>query len=275
MKILNKQKPQAFYPLKYLYFETKKAMKIELENAQSLKIKHPQDTYEIIRRVFYESDKKVDLMKEHLWAISLNKSMRVLNIELVSIGCKDRTIADPGEIFRVPLYKSSNYIILVHNHPSETLQPSEADLKFTNRIIKAGHILDIEVIDHVIVTRHSFYSFEQNGKIEELNICTEYALSFIYEKRMARRMEELKKKAEKDHKKGLSKGRREGKEEGREQGRQEGARRERREIAIEMLKEGVDDKKIVKITGLTRSWLSRLKNELAKKNNPSNIEVFV
>ena len=83
-------------------------MKIEVQNADKIKVQNPADTFEIIQKIFYQKKDEVDLMKEHFWSISLNNDMKILAIELVSIGCKDRVIADPGDVFRIPLYKWSN-----------------------------------------------------------------------------------------------------------------------------------------------------------------------
>ena len=105
-------------------------MIIDLKSVEHLKMQAPQDIYEVIHKIFYQQKDKVDLMKEHLWAFSLSNAMNIINLELVSIGTKNRTIADPGDVFRVPLYKSSCYVALVHNHPSGSLEPSKADLDF-------------------------------------------------------------------------------------------------------------------------------------------------
>ena len=189
-------------------------MKINVENEEHINIQDPRDIWEIIQRIFYQKEGEVDLMKEHLWAFSLSKAHKILNIELVSMGSKDRTIADPGDIFRVPLYKSSSYVILVHNHPAGVLKPSQADIDLTNKLIKAGDILDIKVIDHVIVSDKSFFSFELTGLIEQLQMDNKYALTFVYKKKMERKMEELKKSVEREKKKfGIQK-KKEGKKEG-------------------------------------------------------------
>ena len=217
-------------------------MRIEVENAENIKVQHPEDTYEIIRKIFYDRHDEVDLMKEHFWTIALNKALKILAIELVSIGCKDKTIADPGDVFRVPLYKSSSAVVLVHSHPSGDLQPSEADLELTNRLMKAGDILDIKIIDHVIVTKHSFYSLRESGHIEKLKWDTTYALSFIYEKKVSKRMEQLKAEVEKERKKGKREGLKEGKQEGEKIGLEKGAKKEKVEIARNLLSQGIDPK---------------------------------
>ena len=196
-------------------------MKIHVENAEHINIQDPRDIWEIIQRIFYQKKDEVDLMKEHLWAFSLNKARKILNIELVSMGSKDRTIIDPGDIFRVPLYKSSSYVILVHNHPSGRLKPSDADIEITNKIMKAGDILDIPVIDHVIVSDKSFFSFELTGLIEQLQMDNKYALTFVYKKKMERKMEELKKSVERQKKESRIEGLKEGEEKGIIKGKKE------------------------------------------------------
>lgn len=238
-------------------------MQISLDSTRE-RIQEAQDIHEIIQRVFYQKKGELDLHKEHFWVFSLNKIFKILNLELVSMGSKDRTIADPGEVFRFPLYKSSSYVILVHNHPSGSLKPSEADIKLTNRLMKAGDILNVKVIDHVIVTEKSYFSLRDNGIIEKLEFNTEYALNFIYEKKMKRKMEDLKKEVEKERDKGKLEGLREGKLEGRQEGKREGMKQRNVEIARAMLREGEGTEKIIKYTGLSRQWIGRIKSNLDK-----------
>ena len=238
-------------------------MHIELKDAENIKLQHPQDTYEIIRKIFYERKKEVDLMKEHLWAFSLNTALKILNIELVHIGTKDRTLADPGDVFRVPLYKSSSYVILVHNHTSGDLQPSKPDLDITNKFMKAGDILDIPVIDHIIVTERSFFSFKTAGLMEQLEQDNKYALTFVYKKKMERKMEELKASVEREKREfGIQK-----KKEGIKEGEEKGAKKRDREMARTMLSKGMDTKTIQEITGLSKQWIGRIKNEIENEQN--------
>lgn len=240
-------------------------MKINVENAEHINIQDPRDIWEIIQRIFYQKKGELDLMKEHLWAFSLNKARKILNIELVSMGSKDRTVIDPGDIFRVPLYKSSSYVILVHNHPSGRLKPSDTDIEITNKIIKAGELLDIKVLDHVIVSDKSFFSFELTGLIEQLREDNKYALTFVYKKKMERKMEALKANVEREKKKfGIQK-----LKEGVKKGLKEGKKERDREIARNLLLQGVDTKIIEASTGLTKQWIGRIKNELEKPEKSS------
>jgi len=233
-------------------------MELEIKNADKEQVQSAQDTYEIIQKIFFLRHKKVDILKEHFWTIALNRGLKILCIELVSMGSNARTIAAPQEIFRLPLYKSASQVVLIHNHPSGTLQPSEADLDLTNKLLQAGLLFDIEVIDHVIVTNNSYYSFCDNGLIEKLRWDRKYALTFIRDKQVAKEIEKIKREVEK-HKKQLLK---EGEKKGIHKGKMEGVKARNKEIAKNMFKQGFSMEVIKNITGLTPQWLGRLKSEL-------------
>ena len=243
-------------------------MNIDLKEVDKRVVEDPQDIFEIIQLIFYKRE-EVDLTKEHLWAVSLNKARKIVAIELVSMGSKDRTIADPGDVFRIPLYKSASKLILVHNHPSGILKPSDSDMDLTNRLMKAGDILDIEVMDHIIVTERSFFSFQDNGLIEKLEVDTKYALSYIYERKMGKKLNQLKEDVEKAKKKGIQIGRQEGKKEGIEEGIKKGAKEEKIEIAYGLFSFGVDAKIVKESTGLSDYWITRIKNDIERSKLPS------
>ena len=237
-------------------------MELEVKNSDKIKIQGAQDTYEIMRKIFFDRHKEVEILKEHFWTIALNTSSKILSIELVSIGSNTRTIAAPQEIFRVPLYKSANHVVLIHNHPSGVLKPSDSDLDSTNRLIQAGLLFDIKVVDHVIVTEHSYYSFCDNGLIEKLRWDREYALTFVHDKQVAEEIAKIKKEAEK-YRKTFGK-------EMKIEGKVEGAKTKEVEIAKKMFEEGLSMGVVKKTTGLTVQWLGRLKAEIEEKNKASN-----
>ena len=241
-------------------------MELEVKNSDKIKIQGAQDTYEIMRKIFFDRHKEVEILKEHFWTIALNTSLKILSIELVSIGSNTRTIAAPQEIFRVPLYKSANHVVLIHNHPSGNLKPSDADLDSTNRLIQAGLLFDIKVVDHVIVTKHSYYSFCDNGLIEKLRWDRKYALTFVHDKQVAEEIAKIKKEAEK-HRKTFGK---EMEKVGEDKGKIEGAKTREVEIAKKMFEEGLSMGVVKKTTGLTVQWLGRLKAEIEEKNKASN-----
>lgn len=110
------------------------------------------------REVFeYVHDMRT-LSKEHLRGLYLNAHYKVIHDEVISIGTVDGNMIHPREVFKPALEYSAVAVILVHNHPSGSLDPSQADIEVTSQIIEAGKLLGVSLIDHVIVTKDSFIS---------------------------------------------------------------------------------------------------------------------
>ena len=207
-------------------------MEVKDIDIEDHKIQDAEDTYSIMRKIFFERHQEADFLKEHFWTIALNRALKIVAIELVSIGNNGSTIATPQEILRIPLYKGASQLVLVHNHPSGNLKPSTRDLDITNRLIQAALLMDIDIVDHVIVTEKSYYSFCDNDLIEKLRWDNKYALTFIREK-------QIKKEIEKSTKR----------------------------VALSMLIEGIDPKKVAKVTGLTPQYIGKLAKEIEAKKN--------
>jgi DNA repair protein RadC len=102
------------------------------------------------------------LAKEHLRGIYLNAHYKVVHDEVISIGTVDTNIIHPREVFRPALEYATVAVILVHNHPSGTTAPSDADIETTKQLITAGKLIGIDLVDHVIVTKDSFASIPVN-----------------------------------------------------------------------------------------------------------------
>lgn len=232
-------------------------MKITLKNAERITIKASDDIYHIMRLIL-KREQLVDRTKEHFWTIALNVAHKILNIELVGMGSRKKVTVDPVEVFSIPVQKKANSVILVHNHPAGSLKPSEADLDITNRLIQVGLIMDTPVLDHLILSEHSFYSFLDNGLIDKLAWDNKYALTFIREKQVQQEIARIKQAVEKQKAEIKKVARQEGQTEGKEEGR----KTERMEIAKNLLKQGMAIEAIEKATGVTKQWLGRLKNEI-------------
>lgn len=99
-----------------------------------------------------------ELSKEHLRGIYVNTHHRVIHDEVISIGTVNANIIHPREVFKPALEYSAAAIVLVHNHPSGITKPSEADIEVTKQLVKAGRILGVDLLDHVIVTKNKFVS---------------------------------------------------------------------------------------------------------------------
>lgn len=98
------------------------------------------------------------LPKEHLRGLYLNAHYKVIRDEVISIGTIDANIVHPREVFRPALEYAAAAVILVHNHPSGEIAPSQADIVVTEQLIEAGALLGINLVDHVIVTKNEFVS---------------------------------------------------------------------------------------------------------------------
>jgi DNA repair protein RadC len=105
--------------------------------------------------------------KEHIEEFKLllmNRSNSVLGIMPVSKGGLSRTVTDVRLIFQGAIKTNASWIIVCHNHPSGNLNPSESNTKITNKIKEAGNLMDIQLLDHLILTMDgSYYSFADNG----------------------------------------------------------------------------------------------------------------
>ncbi|MBL7870526.1 MAG: JAB domain-containing protein, partial [Cyclobacteriaceae bacterium] len=94
-----------------------------------------------------------------------NRANKVLGIFEVSTGGISGTVADPKLIFAAAIKAAASGIILSHNHPSGNLQPSQADIDLTRKIKEAGRFLEIQLLDHIIITTEGYYSFADEGLI--------------------------------------------------------------------------------------------------------------
>jgi DNA repair protein RadC len=100
-----------------------------------------------------------ELKHEEFWIIYLNNSNKVLQLSQLSKGGITGTLVDVRLAFKEALEVGAVGIILAHNHPSGTLKPSESDIKLTSKIRKAGESLDINILDHLIITEKAYFSF--------------------------------------------------------------------------------------------------------------------
>ncbi len=99
-----------------------------------------------------------ELPKEHLRGLYLDAHYRLVHDELISVGTVTSNVIHPSEVFRPALEWSASAVILAHNHPSGIAKPSPADVEITNRIIAAGRLLGIAILDHVVITKTKYES---------------------------------------------------------------------------------------------------------------------
>lgn len=132
---------------------------LELSNRLTLEtpqLVSPKAVFESVREIR-------DSKKEHLLIIYLNVKNREISREIISIGILTANLVHPREIFEPAVKNLAASIIVVHNHPSGETDPSDEDLKVTKQLLKAGKIMGINVLDHLIVSQDSFTSFKEKG----------------------------------------------------------------------------------------------------------------
>jgi len=104
-------------------------------------------------------------LRECFYVLFLNRANGLLGFSRISEGGLSGTVADPRLIFSVALKCMAVSIVLAHNHPSGNIQPSASDIQLTKNIVEGGKILEITVLDHIILTEHSHFSFADEGLI--------------------------------------------------------------------------------------------------------------
>lgn len=131
----------------------------ETARTEVVKIATSAEAFEVLRPVF------ADLDHEEFWILMLNQANYVIGKQPVSKGGTAGTVADPKIIFKTALENNATYVILAHNHPSGNLKPSQQDVNITKKLVEAGRVLDLHVLDHLIITNKLFYSFGDEGLI--------------------------------------------------------------------------------------------------------------
>jgi DNA repair protein RadC len=104
-----------------------------------------------------------DLLHEEFWILFLNRSNKVINRMKLSQGGISGTVTDVRLVMKKAIECLASGIIVCHNHPSGNLNPSESDTKITQKIKEAGNLMDIQLLDHLIISDKDYYSFADNG----------------------------------------------------------------------------------------------------------------
>ena len=131
-------------------FEIGHRLSTQTASYKSKELTNPEKVFKFMR------SKIKDYKKERLYAIALNT--RGWTVNEISVGALDSSMAHPREAFSEAIKSNASSVIFVHNHPSGNTEPSEEDVKLTKRLMKAGELLGIKVLDHIIITTKDFRS---------------------------------------------------------------------------------------------------------------------
>jgi len=135
--------------------------KAKVKPSERKQIKSSRDIYEVANEIFNAD--RIEYTEEFL-AVYLNKANKVLGWVKVGAGGFSGTVADSRVVFGVALKCAASSIIVMHNHPSGNLKPSQADIDMTRKMKEGGSLLDVALLDHLIVSSEGYYSFADEGK---------------------------------------------------------------------------------------------------------------
>lgn len=123
------------------------------------KIKNPEDVLNLVKK------RLKGLKKEYFLAISLDTRNHIIDIQTISIGSLNSSIVHPREVFKAAITACAASVIFIHNHPSGDPEPSEEDKKLTRRLVEAGDLLGIEVLDHIIFCDNTYLSMKASNMV--------------------------------------------------------------------------------------------------------------
>jgi DNA repair protein RadC len=128
----------------------------------SRRFSNSKDIFEFANKLFMTSD------REHFYVISLDAKNKMIGLNLVSIGSQSSAIVHPREVFKMLVIQSASHAIFVHNHPSGEAAPSREDRDCTRRLVDAGKLLWVTVLDSIIIGADDYFSFADAGLIEDM-----------------------------------------------------------------------------------------------------------
>ena len=131
----------------------------ERNSKYHVKISSPSDAFKVLERF-------AGKRQEHFLVITLDGAHQVVRAKIVSVGLVNRTVVHPREVFLPAIEDSATAVIVSHNHPSGNVDPSAEDRDITEKLVQAGQILGIAVLDHVIIAKGGYYSFLEHGLME-------------------------------------------------------------------------------------------------------------
>jgi len=218
-------------------------MNVKLTEDQKIKVMNSSMLFEVMRQILLREN-EIERDQEHFYIACLAANNRLLNIELIGLGAIDESLVKPMQVFRIAILKGAVKVIMVHNHPSLELRPSESDKELTDRMIQVGLVVNVKVSDHLIITPEHFYSFDDHGLMKVLQDSRKWVPPYKEEERIRKEALKIGKEA--------------GLKEGKKIGLEKGIKKEKIKVAKKSLKEGLSIKLISKLTGLSIEEIEKL-----------------
>jgi DNA repair protein RadC len=151
-------------------------MSIKLTAKQKAKpIYTAADIYAIIQPILLREN-RMRRKLEYFWVLGIDSERHLKFAELLALGGQNRVHIKPADAFRMAIYKETDYVIFIHNHPTGKLNPSPEDKDATDRLIKAAEVVDIKVADHFIISETKYFSFVEAGLMKQLRESKTYTV---------------------------------------------------------------------------------------------------
>ncbi len=122
-------------------------------------VKSPAEVYQAAEQLLALHEEP----EEHFCIFCLNAKNKIVGVHTISIGSVNATIVHPREVFKAALLNNASAIVCFHNHPSGDPEPSREDIETTSRLVEAGEILGIRVLDHIIIGEQRYLSMREKG----------------------------------------------------------------------------------------------------------------
>lgn len=156
-------------PITEVDFQTEKFLVAEIvttynrrKQKTSIKVTTSNDCHRLVKRLF--KDDEIE-HRERMYAVYLSRRNEVLGWQLQGLGGVSGTACDLKVVFQTGLLCNTSAIILAHNHPSGNLKPSQSDIDITRKAKDFGRFIEMQILDHLIVTLEGYYSFSDDGMI--------------------------------------------------------------------------------------------------------------
>ena len=120
-----------------------------------LEVEDPEHLASVLRKFLEREDREVFL------TVNMSGVNEINSVNVVSIGCLNRAIVHPREVFKAAILSNAYRIAIAHNHPSGPATPTEEDIKITRNLVDCGNILDIKILDHIIIAGPEYFSFAE------------------------------------------------------------------------------------------------------------------
>ncbi|MBS1583304.1 MAG: DNA repair protein [Bacteroidetes bacterium] len=219
-------------------------MTIRLTKQQRTRILNSTDLYTVMQAIF-RREQKIDRNREHFWIMGLANDHTLLFVELIGLGSIRRVGVEPMDVYSLALQKRAVRIVLVHNHPSGKLVPSEEDKDLTDYLIQVGVFVNVPVLDHLIISETAYFSFADGGLLEQLQESRKHVLPYQERSRLLKDIRTSEARGE-------------------ARGLEAGEAKKANAIALAMKAKGIEVGVIAEVTGLSVAKVKGLKLPKAK-----------